>query len=92
MRNSLVGESEGKRPLGRRKGGWQSSIKAKFKEIGYGGVNLVLLAQDMMFYWWIFVNTVMNEPSGFHNKRGPFLPTGRLLGYEEGMCSMQLVC
>jgi len=42
----LVGKSEGKRPLGRTKRGWDDNIKMDLQEVGYGGMDWVDLAQD----------------------------------------------
>jgi hypothetical protein len=41
---SLVGKPEGKRPLGRRR--WEDNIKMDFREIGWGGMDWIDLAQD----------------------------------------------
>ena len=40
----LVGKPEGKRPLGRRR--WKDNIKMDHQEVGYGGVDCIILAQD----------------------------------------------
>jgi hypothetical protein len=42
----LVGKSEGKRPLGRPRRRWVDNIKVNFREIGWGGMNWIDLAQD----------------------------------------------
>jgi hypothetical protein len=55
----LVGESEGKRPLGRRRRRWEDNIKMDLREIGIDGANWFGLAQDRV-QWRAFVNTVMN--------------------------------
>jgi hypothetical protein len=34
----LVGKPEGKRPVGRPRGGWEDNIKMGFGEVGGGGV------------------------------------------------------
>jgi len=41
-----MGKSEGKRPLGRPKRGWEDNIKMDVKEIGCGGTDWIGLAQD----------------------------------------------
>jgi hypothetical protein len=42
----LVGKTEGKRPVGRRRRRWVDSIKMDLLEIGWGGVDWIGLAQD----------------------------------------------
>jgi hypothetical protein len=51
----LVGNPEGKRPLGRRRRRWEDNIKMDLKDIGWGGMSWIDLAQDRAL-----VNTVMN--------------------------------
>jgi hypothetical protein len=51
----LVGNPEGKRPLGRHRCTWQNKIKMDFREIGWGGV-----AQDKDQRRTL-VNTAMNH-------------------------------
>jgi hypothetical protein len=50
----LVGKPEGKRPLGRPRRRW-----VDLREIGWGGMDSIDLAQDRD-YWRTLVNTVMN--------------------------------
>jgi hypothetical protein len=42
----LVGNLEGKRPLGRRRHRWEGYIRMELTEIGWGGMNWINLAQD----------------------------------------------
>jgi hypothetical protein len=42
----LVGKPEGKRPLGRRRHRWVDKIKMDLVEIGWGGVDWIVLVQD----------------------------------------------
>jgi hypothetical protein len=42
----LVGKLEGKRPLGRPRRMWENNIKMDLREIGWGGVDWIDLAQD----------------------------------------------
>jgi hypothetical protein len=42
----LVGKPEGKRPLGRPKRKWMDNIKMDFREIGWGGMDWIYLAED----------------------------------------------
>jgi hypothetical protein len=42
----LVGEPEGKRPLGRLRPKWEDNIKMQFQEVGCGGMDWIDLAQD----------------------------------------------
>jgi hypothetical protein len=54
----LVGEPEGKRPLGRARR-WKDNIKMDLKQIGWRGMNWIDLAQDRG-KWRALVKTVMN--------------------------------
>ena len=54
----LVGNHEGKRPLGRPRRRWKDNIKMDFREVGGGG-DWMELAQNRD-RWWALVNTVMN--------------------------------
>jgi hypothetical protein len=42
----LVGRSEGKRPLGRPRHSWVDNIKMDLRQIGWGGMDWIDLAQD----------------------------------------------
>jgi hypothetical protein len=42
----LVGNPEGKRPLGRQRRRWVGNIKMDLREIGWDGMNWIDLAQD----------------------------------------------
>jgi hypothetical protein len=42
----LVGRPEGKRPLRRRRSLWEDNIKMDLKEVGWGGIDWIDLAQD----------------------------------------------
>jgi hypothetical protein len=55
----LVGKPEGKRPLGRPRCRWEYNIMMILREIGWGGVDWIDLAQDRD-QWRALVNTVMN--------------------------------
>jgi hypothetical protein len=55
----LVGKPEGRRPLGRPKHRWVDDIRMDLKEIGWGGVNWIRLAQDRK-RWRALVNSVLN--------------------------------
>jgi hypothetical protein len=55
----LMGKPEGKRPLGRPRRGWMDNIKIDMREIGWGGIDRIDLAQDRD-QWRALVNTVMN--------------------------------
>jgi hypothetical protein len=41
-----VGKPEGKRPLGRPRCRWEDNIKMDVREIGWGGMDWINLAQD----------------------------------------------
>jgi hypothetical protein len=55
----LVGKPEGKRPLERPRRRWEDGIKMNLREIGWGGVEWIHLAQDRD-RWRAVVNAVMN--------------------------------
>jgi len=55
----LVGQHEGKRPLGRPRRGWEDNIKMDLQEVGCGGMDWIELAQDKD-RWRALVNAVMN--------------------------------
>jgi hypothetical protein len=52
---------EGRRPLGRPRRRWEDNIKIDLREIGFGDVDWIHLAQDRD-RWRALVNTVMNLP------------------------------
>jgi hypothetical protein len=56
----LVGNPEGKRPLGRPRRRWINNIKIDLLEIELGVVDWVGLAQDR-YRWRALVNAVMNR-------------------------------
>jgi hypothetical protein len=47
MYKVLVEKPEGKRPLGRSRRRWEDGFKMDLREVGWGGVEWILLAQDM---------------------------------------------
>jgi hypothetical protein len=55
----LVGKPDGKRPLERSRRRWEDGIKMDLREIGWGKVEWIHLAQDRD-RWRAFVNAVMN--------------------------------
>jgi hypothetical protein len=55
----FVGKPEGKKSLGRTGRMWEDNIKMDLREIGWGGMNWIDLAQDRD-RWRALVNTVMN--------------------------------
>jgi hypothetical protein len=57
--NILVGRPEGRRPLGRPRHIWEDNIKMDLREMEFGDVDWINLAQDRD-RWWAVVNTVMN--------------------------------
>ena len=54
----LVGKLEGKRPLGRPRRRWKDNIKKDLQEMGCGGMDCIVVAQDGD-RWWALVNVVM---------------------------------
>jgi hypothetical protein len=55
----LVGKREGKRPMGRHRCRWEDNIKMDLQEVGCGGKDWIVLAQDRDS-WRALVNAVMN--------------------------------
>jgi hypothetical protein len=55
----LMGKSEGNRPLGRPRRRWKDGIRMDVREIGWGSVDWIQLAQDRG-RWRALVNTAMN--------------------------------
>ena len=58
-RGVLVGNPEGKRPLGRPRHRWEDNIKMDFQEVGCVGMDWIAVAQDRD-RWMALVNAVMN--------------------------------
>jgi hypothetical protein len=54
----LMGKPEGKIPLGRPRRRWENVIRMDLREIGWGSVKWIQLAQDRD-RWRALVNTVM---------------------------------
>jgi hypothetical protein len=55
----LVGEPEGRKPLGRPRRRWVDNIRMDLGEAGWGDVECIGLAQDSD-KWRALVNAVMN--------------------------------
>jgi hypothetical protein len=55
----LVGKPEGKKPVGRPRCKWANNIKMDLREIGWGGMDWLDLAQDSD-QWRALVNMVLN--------------------------------
>jgi hypothetical protein len=55
----LVGNPEGKKPLGRPRRRWEDEIRIDLREIGLGGVDWIRLAQDRD-WWRAVVSAAMN--------------------------------
>jgi hypothetical protein len=56
---ALVGKPEGRRPLGRHRRRWEDNIKMDLRQVGWGGMDWINLAQDRN-RWRALVNAVMN--------------------------------
>jgi hypothetical protein len=55
----LAGKPEGKIPLGRLRRRWEDGVGMHLREIGFGGVDWIRLAQDRN-RWRAVVSAVMN--------------------------------
>jgi len=55
----LVGESEGKRTIGRPRRRWEDNIKTDVQDVGCGGMDWIEVAHDRD-RWRALVNVVMN--------------------------------
>ena len=55
----LVGKPEGKRPRGRPKRRWEDNTSMDLQEVGCGGMDWIVLAQDRD-RWRVLVSAVMN--------------------------------
>jgi hypothetical protein len=55
----LMGKPEGKTPLERPRHRWEDGIRMNLREIDWGSVDWIQLAQDRE-QWQVLVNTVMN--------------------------------
>jgi hypothetical protein len=54
-----VGKPEGRRTLGRPRRRWEDNTKMDLREVGWGGMDWINLAQDRD-KWRALVNAVMN--------------------------------
>jgi hypothetical protein len=54
----LVGKPDGNRPLGRKSYRWVNNIKMNVREIGWGGMDWIVLTQNGD-QWRARVNTVL---------------------------------
>jgi hypothetical protein len=81
-----VGKPEGKSPLGRPRRRWEDNINMDLREIGWGGMDWIYLAQDRD-QWRALVNTVMYllVPLGNYGV------AERLVASQEGFRSMELL-
>jgi hypothetical protein len=59
VRGLLVGKPEGKKLLGRHRRRLEDNIKMDLQEVGFEGMDLIVIAQDRD-RWRVPVNTVMN--------------------------------
>jgi len=57
--NILIGNPEGKKPLGRSRSRWDDSIRMDLGDIGWEGEDWIHLAPDR-YQWWATVNTIRN--------------------------------
>jgi hypothetical protein len=55
----LDGKPKGKRPLKRPRHRWKNDVKLDLKEIRFGNMDWICLAQ-VSYQWWDLVNIVVN--------------------------------
>jgi hypothetical protein len=84
----LVRRPEERRQFEIPRHGWEDNIKIDLKQVGWGAMDWIELAQDRD-RWRAFVTAVMNL--GFHKMRGISWLAEKLLDSQEGLCSMELV-
>jgi hypothetical protein len=80
---ALVGKPEGRRPLGRPRRKWEDNIKMDLREVEWGVMDWINLAQDRD-RWQALVNAVMNlwvplNAGNFVSSSGRFSFSGRTL-------------
>jgi hypothetical protein len=73
----LVGNPEEKRPLGRPRSRWVDSIKMDHREVGWGGMDRIDLAQDRD-QWRALLNMAMDLQVPIN--AGKFLNSCRICG------------
>jgi hypothetical protein len=56
---ALMGKPEGKRPLGRPRHRWEDGIRMDIREVGWGSVDWIQLAQDRN-QWRALANKAKN--------------------------------
>jgi hypothetical protein len=80
----LMGEPEGRRPLGRHRHRWEDNMKMDLQEVGWGSSIWLRKGTGgghLWLWWWNF---------GFHKMRGISWLAEKLLAFQEGLCSMEL--
>jgi hypothetical protein len=55
----FIGETEGRRPLGRLRPRWEDNIKMDLREVAWGSMGWIDLVQDRK-RWWVFLNGGIN--------------------------------
>jgi hypothetical protein len=80
---ALVGKPEGSRRLERPRRRWEDNIKMDLREVGWGGMEWINLAQDRD-RWWALVSAVINlrlpwNVGSFLSSLGRFSFSGRTL-------------
>jgi hypothetical protein len=81
----FMGKPEGKRPLGRPRRSWEDNIRIDLREIWWGGMDWIDLAQDRD-QWRALVNTF-----GIYNMLGNSWVAAQLATSQEELSSMELV-
>jgi hypothetical protein len=81
-----VGKPEGERPLGRPRRRREDDIKVDLREVVWGGMGWIDLAENM-YKWRALVNVLMNLRA-FYNA-GNFLTSLGFFASQEGLYPMQ---
>jgi hypothetical protein len=84
----LVGKPDGKRSLERPRHVWVDNIRVDLREVGWGDVNRIGLAQDRN-KWRALVNSVLNL--GVHELLGNYGVAQHLVASPVVLSSLELV-
>jgi hypothetical protein len=84
----VVGKTKGKRSLGRPRRRWVNNTRMDLREVGWGDVDWIGLAQDRN-RWRDLVNVVINFR--FHKMLGNYQVTTQLVASQVMLSSIELI-